>query len=187
MFVLKPGGDNREVKAPHVPGKDELCFISTWLSLKSKDPVTHVMSFSVFGSALDLLEFNVQAHLMTDLCGVVLFYICHMQCDIQQWQCHGVYSCHRALIQENLCCRERTKQIGCSPTKVVSISMTFLYGTVRSSWPNFSTSDLDLVFLCTSRAKPMLMGVSMRRLKVRSAYQTCMHIQNVLLVQIHFG
>ena len=30
--------------------------------LKSKDPMTHAMFFSVFGSALDLQEFNVQAH-----------------------------------------------------------------------------------------------------------------------------
>ena len=64
MFVLGPDADNRELKAPHVPGEDELDFTSTSLSLKSKQPIIHAISFSLFGSVLDLQEFSVQTHFL---------------------------------------------------------------------------------------------------------------------------
>ena len=64
MFVLEPDGDNRELKAPHVPGEVELDFTSTSLSLKSKQPIIHAISFSLFGCELDLQEFSVQTHFL---------------------------------------------------------------------------------------------------------------------------
>ena len=51
------------------------------------------------------------------------FLTCSLIISIQQWQCHGAFSYHKALIRENLCCLVRSKQTGCSPTKVVDKSL----------------------------------------------------------------
>ena len=48
--------------------------------------------------------------LTTDQCQVVSLGICQIHSGIRQWQCHGVYSCQKALIQENICCPAQTKQ-----------------------------------------------------------------------------
>ena len=60
MFVLQPDGDKRELKAPHVPGEVEFDLTYTSLSLKSKHPMIHAISFSLFGCELDLQVFNEQ-------------------------------------------------------------------------------------------------------------------------------
>ena len=62
MFVLDPDGEHRELKAPHVPGQVELDFTFTSLSMKSKQPIIHAISFSLFGCELDLQEFSMQTH-----------------------------------------------------------------------------------------------------------------------------
>ena len=51
--------------------------------------------------------------LMTYRYQVVLLGICQMQSDIQRWQCHGVCSCHKAWIRENLCCPVQSKTKWC--------------------------------------------------------------------------
>ena len=62
MFVLEPDGEHKELKAPHVPGQVELDFTFTSLSMKSKQPIIHAISFSLFGCELDLQEFSMQTH-----------------------------------------------------------------------------------------------------------------------------
>lgn len=62
MFILEQDEDNIELKALHVPGEDELPFTSTSLSVKSKQPITHAISFSLSEFVMDLQEFNVQTH-----------------------------------------------------------------------------------------------------------------------------
>ena len=57
LFVLGADGENKELKAAHVPGP-EVSLTSTSLSLKYKHPVIHARSFSLFGSVLDVPEFE---------------------------------------------------------------------------------------------------------------------------------
>ena len=54
MFVLEPDGEHKELKAPHVPGQVELDFTFTSFSMKSKQPIIHAISFSLFGCELAL-------------------------------------------------------------------------------------------------------------------------------------
>ena len=65
MFVFGPEVDNKELKAPHVPGLLE-DLTATSLSLKSKHPIIHARSFSSFMSGLDTPEFSLQESFLLD-------------------------------------------------------------------------------------------------------------------------
>ena len=71
MFVLESGGDNRELKAPHVPGEDEhFLHLLGFLIKRPKRPMSCLSLY--LGSVLDLQEFNAQALFS------LLVLVCHM-------------------------------------------------------------------------------------------------------------